>query len=93
MRKTKQNSSHINPSTMSTLIYVKSGVGGLLNLNHVQTCKHIKLIENASDFISMKNFPYSASIMFQVNMTDLNEKLKSVTWNKKKGGLLIRTDY
>jgi len=26
-------------------------------------------------------------------MMDLNEKLKSVTWNKKKGGLLIRTDY
>jgi len=77
---------------MSTLIHVKSGVGELLNLNHVQTL-HIKLIENASDFLSMKNFPYSASIMFQVNMMDLNEKLKSVTWNKKKGGLLIRTDY
>jgi len=41
----------------------------------------------------MKNFPYSASIMFQVNMMDLNEKLKSITWNKKKVGLLIRTDY
>ena len=94
MRKTIQNSSHINPSTMSTLTRVKSGVGGgLLNLNHVQTCKHIKLIENASDFISMKNFPYSTSIMFQVNMIDLNEKLKSVTGNKNKGGLLIRTDY
>lgn len=50
MRKTIQNSSHINPSIMSTLICVKSGVGGILNLNHVQTCKHIKLIENASDF-------------------------------------------
>jgi hypothetical protein len=68
-------------------------VGGLLNLNQVQTSKHIKLVENASDFISMKNFPYSASTIFQVNMMDLNEKLKSVPWNKKKGGLLIRTDY
>ena len=28
MRKTIQNSSHINPSTMSTLTRVKSGVGG-----------------------------------------------------------------
>jgi len=85
MRKTIQNSSHINPSTMRTLTRVKS--------QSCTECKHIKLIENASDFISMKNFPYSTSIMFQVNMMDLNEKLKSVTWNKKKGGLLIRTDY
>lgn len=86
-RKIIQNSSHTNP-------YVREvWSGGLLNLNHVQTCKHTKLIEIASDFISMKNFPYSSSILFQVNMMDLNEKLKSVTWNKKKGGLLIRTDY
>lgn len=30
MRKTIQNSRHINPSTMSTLICVKSGVGGTI---------------------------------------------------------------
>jgi hypothetical protein len=78
---------------MRTLICLKSGVGGILYLNHLQTCKHVKLIENASDFIIMQNFPYSASTIFNVKMVDLNEKLKSVTWTKKKGGLLIRTDY
>jgi len=40
MRKTIQNSSHINPSTMSTLIRVNSGVGGLLNLSRTDMQAH-----------------------------------------------------